>query len=1240
MVQCVTINVNGLRDVVKFENLCSLISENGYDVVALQETFWKPEFITENKKHWNGEIFYSCSDTGKQGVAFLVNKKHSKSVKEIKSFDGRFIYIQLEVDNKVVDIVNIYAPNVVNERVLFFQKVCPTIPKSDDLILLCDFNTSLSPLDRSGKHTEDKAFRILSELIFDFNIYDVWRARFPTSRVFSWRRVIENQLVQSRIDFIFISRMFTTFVKNIYYKHTAFSDHSFVVLNIDFSKIERGPGTWIFNNMLLEDDCFVSKINDLILKEKQCRLYEEDPLIWIDNLKYKIKRVSQIYAKNEKQKDKSEYFKLQNKFDKISYLAANNLKYDVNEYQEIKANLQEYEHKICKGAILRSKAYWAIEGDKNSRYFLQLEKHRQENNSIKEIETDDGKLLTKTEDILDEIQNFYKNLYSCTKNEESKMKEIGKFITSKVSDEDKDFCDNQITLEEIFKSLNGMSKNKSPGSDGLTVSFYLKFFHLFGGIFQKIFKEINEKKIMPRSMRLGLITLIYKKKGKRNKISNYRPISLLNVDYKILARIMANRLKVVLPNIISPNQTCCILGRDIADTTASLRDIIELIEKDDLEGYLIKIDQEKAFDRVDHKYLFYILEQFGFGEQFVDWIKIFYNGIRSSVKCNGFLTNYVPILNSLRQGCPISALCYVIAAEPLLQAIIKNTNIEGIKIPNSNKESKIFAHADDFTLTVNNKRSIEETFKVLNLYSLASGAKINKQKSEIMCLGTEIISENDLNSYGVQLSDDVTQILGIYMGKNSEVCDYLNWDSKIKKMKTILYFWTQRDLSLQGRATVLNSLIMSRFYYTLMVCLLPDKYKEEIRLTILNFLWQNKSNLVKYKTIVAPKHEGGLNISEINLKMKAFRLKFFKKYLDKDCQILWKSTMTYFINKIENMNIAEYIVYTCFNTSQLKILPRIYREMILAYYSVKSKVDFCIEIQHIYENPIFCNPVISSNGKALLFREFLNSGISQIKHICFEFIPGFLSHNSIVEIIQERFPDIQSPKIKEAYDKILAAIPKLWKKELHAINPLNVHKCPSLTVGSKMTEFSKTSSKFFYKLLLEDFSEKPTSERFWIQHFPSMCFRPLYQTVNLSHLPPQCVNLNYRVATNTIFTLSKLLQMNKVDSSTCLSCKSSPEDMFHLWVNCPKLDSFKSYLVDTLHNILLTDTQNPIIDYTQLILHGYMNKSKHINMYFINFILSIARLTIYKTRQIKIFDDKEIDTKRLFFYTVHKQTKY
>lgn len=154
---------------------------------------------------------------------------------------------------------------------------------------------------------------------------------------------------------------------------------------------------------------------------------------------------------------------------------------------------------------------------------------------------------------------------------------------------------------------------------------------------------------------------------------------------------MSNRLKGVLPEIISQYQSCCILGRDIADSISSVRDIIDLVEKDiNLEGYILKIDQEKAFDRVSHSYLVKVLDKFGFSDFCIQWMNIFYNGIQSSIKCSGFMTKYLPIKNSVRQGCPLSALIYVLVAEPLGQSLIKNNKIKGIPIPLSDKCSKVF----------------------------------------------------------------------------------------------------------------------------------------------------------------------------------------------------------------------------------------------------------------------------------------------------------------------------------------------------------------------------------------------------------------------------------------------------------------------------------------------------------------------------------------------------------------------
>jgi hypothetical protein len=118
---------------------------------------------------------------------------------------------------------------------------------------------------------------------------------------------------------------------------------------------------------------------------------------------------------------------------------------------------------------------------------------------------------------------------------------------------------------------------------------------------------------------------------------------LLFLDIAVKASIISsdvisesNRFKKVLPKIVSENQTCCIVGRDISNSIANVRDLITLVENDNLEGYIIKADQEKAFDRLSHEYMFTVLEKFGFGDVFVKWINIFYSEINSSVKCNGF----------------------------------------------------------------------------------------------------------------------------------------------------------------------------------------------------------------------------------------------------------------------------------------------------------------------------------------------------------------------------------------------------------------------------------------------------------------------------------------------------------------------------------------------------------------------------------------------------------------------------
>lgn len=165
---------------------------------------------------------------------------------------------------------------------------------------LCIFNNTLAEIDRCGKtvHKYDQSHKVLTDMMTEHDVVDIWRQRNERKKVFSRKVIREGMLVQSRIDFILIAKILCVYVRNIFYVETTMSDHSMIVMNFNTEVCERGPGVWIHNNLLLYDEMYVIKVQELIEKEKTCILFEQSILVWWDNLKYKIKMLSQIYSKN------------------------------------------------------------------------------------------------------------------------------------------------------------------------------------------------------------------------------------------------------------------------------------------------------------------------------------------------------------------------------------------------------------------------------------------------------------------------------------------------------------------------------------------------------------------------------------------------------------------------------------------------------------------------------------------------------------------------------------------------------------------------------------------------------------------------------------------------------------------------------------------------------------------------------------------------------------------------------
>ena len=241
----------------------------------------------------------------------------------------------------------------------------------------------------------------------------------------------------------------------------------------------------------------------------------------------------------------------------------------------------------------------------------------------------------------------------------------------KISEGEKNTCDANITLEDLKEAMLSMSDDKSPGNDGLSREFYNYFWEDLGDLLYDSFMEAKDSKELSASQRQAIIKLLEKIDKDRRFIKNWRPISLLNIDVKILNKALANKLKKVLKSIVNANQTAYVEGRFIGEASRLISDILEVTKECDIPGYMVLMDVEKAFDSMDHDFLLEVLKAFGFGENFTNWIQIILTNQESCVMNGGNSTGYFKLERGARQGDPISAYLFILVMEIFFQMIRK-----------------------------------------------------------------------------------------------------------------------------------------------------------------------------------------------------------------------------------------------------------------------------------------------------------------------------------------------------------------------------------------------------------------------------------------------------------------------------------------------------------------------------------------------------------------------------------------
>ena len=240
----------------------------------------------------------------------------------------------------------------------------------------------------------------------------------------------------------------------------------------------------------------------------------------------------------------------------------------------------------------------------------------------------------------------------------------------------------------------------------MPAEFYLAFWNEFGNLLTLVLNECFRLGVLTDSQRESLLRLLYKRDDKR-LAKNWRPISLLNTDYKIASKVITERLKRVMSSIVHTDQTCGVVGRTIFSNLQLILDTLDMIDLKNESGILVTLDQEKAFDRVDHDFLMRTICKFDFGSDFCRWVSIFYNSIFSRIICNGSLSAPVFLGRGVRQGCHLSLLLYVLVSEVLSTQIKNCKEIEGFQLPGTGGlQFKILQYAHDATDFLKTERSL------------------------------------------------------------------------------------------------------------------------------------------------------------------------------------------------------------------------------------------------------------------------------------------------------------------------------------------------------------------------------------------------------------------------------------------------------------------------------------------------------------------------------------------------------
>ena len=1220
-----SLNARGLSNKSKRREVFQWLRKKHFSVFFLQEAHCTKE--TENiwRAEWGYQAIFSSYSSESAGVCILFNNNFGfEVVKQFSDPEGRFILCDIKTDSKITTLLNIYAPN--NDDPIFFEKIYEHLNsfECEEIVFGGDFNLVLDlDMDKEGgnKTTHKNALKVLNSVIENLDLVDIWRVQHPQIKRFTWRRRRPN--IQCRLDFFLVSNTIGTNVIETDILPGYKTDHSLITISLSTHSNPRGPGFWKLNTSFLSDNNYIKLVKQTI--SNVSKQYEHDNevdeiLLW-EMIKMQIRADSITYAKQKNKERKNRVKILESKIaDLQNTLEENKITYDSTEVQKkLEKRKRELESIIehqTRGAILRSQTRWYNEGEKNTKYFLSLEKRHVNQKTIKSLKLDNDVIITSDKEILHEARMFYKSLYT-SKVSSSEIYDDLFFQenNTKLDDMERNSCEGELTSEECLIALKSMDNSKTPGSDGLPADFYKVFWEDIKSFLVNALNAGFHRGTLSISQRRGLITLLPKKDKILYRLKNWRPISLLNCDYKIATKAIATRMKKVLPNIINFDQSGFLKGRFIGENIRLIDSVINYTDTEDISGLLLFVDFEKAFDTLEWSFITKTLKHYNFGPSLIAWITTFYSDISSTVLNNGWSAEFFHLSRGVRQGCPLSPYLFILCAEVLSSAIRKEKSIKGIHVLDT--ECKISQYADDTTLLLDGSElSLQKAFELLDKFGCISGLKVNYEKTEALWIGKLRHRNNsEFTDTRIKWAKGKVKALGVWFSTLKGEAIKLNFEERKENINNTIENWHFRRLTLLGKISVIKSLLASQLVYILTP--LPSNFKalEEINKLLYKFLWNGKGDSIKRSEMVNNYENGGLKMLDIKTFNCSLKSIWIKTYLD-NSDGKWKRYFDYYLLKHGGKTIFSGNL----NMNDVKHL-NIKDEFLFEVLNIWVKINYKEFREDFLSSPLWHNSSIKVANHPIFFKEWSTKCINYVKDLMGD-DQTFMTMNEF----------IQKYKIKTnflEYHGVLAAVQDAKRRNSGTHNITNTKNL------SELLE-SKTFSREVYKILISGIATVPyKSQNKWAVvcdkcNGTDIIWQKAYTipftcTKEIKLRGFQFKFLHRRIATNDY-----LYRIGAIRHNNCTFCNAAIETLEHLFWECSSTQRFWKETTAWLFNFFpqsyeqsfsmptclgLVSTPNMLIDHILLMArhHIYVCKIKGIVPELYRF-----KYTIFKARKIEL----------------------